>query len=236
MPSKEREFYENQGNLILEGKLIVEPNNDDVRNMLLEIFNQIGAGLVLDIGIGPKPIVDIVLMERGYNVLGTDISHSFTKIAKSMFEQKRLNPYLVASEAVNLPFSDAVFDFCLCSEVIEHLQDPIALFKEINRVLRQNGKLILTAPNKVSLAGAIIGLRQGHNKNTAHIREYTGSQIIKLSRNFFRLKVRYYTRSFPMGEYSLLEAPMAKICNFIVSLPCLNKLGNHIGFLFEKLP
>lgn len=235
MPFQKREFYENQGNLILEGKLSIDPSNDGVRNMVLAIFSQTDAGLVLNIGIGPKPIVDIALMERGYKVIGIDISHALTKIAKAMFVQKGFNPSLTVSEALNLPFADAVFDFCLCAEVIEHLQDSATLFREINRILKPGGKLILTTPSKISLAGVILGLKQGFNKNIAHVREYTGSEIIKFTREFFKLKARYYTRAFPAEECSFLEAPVGKICNFIVSLPYLNKLGNHMGFLFEKL-
>lgn len=46
-----------------------------------------------------------------------------------------------------LPFSDNYFDFVFAGEIIEHLFDPLFLLKEIYRVLKPNGYLILTTPN-----------------------------------------------------------------------------------------
>lgn len=45
-----------------------------------------------------------------------------------------------------LPFADHSMDLVLCSAVIEHTDDPETLLREIARVLRPDGDLILTAP------------------------------------------------------------------------------------------
>jgi 2-polyprenyl-3-methyl-5-hydroxy-6-metoxy-1,4-benzoquinol methylase len=46
-----------------------------------------------------------------------------------------------------LPFQDASFDLVWCSEVIEHLNNPKEVIKEIERVVKPGGKYILTTPN-----------------------------------------------------------------------------------------
>jgi len=46
----------------------------------------------------------------------------------------------------NIPVADASFDAVLCIEVFEHLPDPISVLKELSRILRPGGILILTAP------------------------------------------------------------------------------------------
>ena len=46
-----------------------------------------------------------------------------------------------------LAFNDASFDLIWCSEVIEHLDDPATSLAEFRRVLKPNGKLIVTTPN-----------------------------------------------------------------------------------------
>lgn len=46
-----------------------------------------------------------------------------------------------------LPFQDASFDLIWCSEVIEHLENPQAIIKEIERMVKPGGKYILTTPN-----------------------------------------------------------------------------------------
>lgn len=45
-----------------------------------------------------------------------------------------------------IPEADASFDAVLCSEVLEHLPDPIKAIDEFARLLKPKGKLILTAP------------------------------------------------------------------------------------------
>ena len=45
-----------------------------------------------------------------------------------------------------IPEPAASFDAILCTEVLEHLPDPLAALREFNRLLRHGGYLILTAP------------------------------------------------------------------------------------------
>ncbi len=52
------------------------------------------------------------------------------------------------ASALNMPFDDASFDAALCLDVIEHLQDEDSLLKEIFRILRPGGLLIMTVPVK----------------------------------------------------------------------------------------
>jgi 2-polyprenyl-3-methyl-5-hydroxy-6-metoxy-1,4-benzoquinol methylase len=54
---------------------------------------------------------------------------------------------------LNLPLAvpEASFDTIVCIEVIEHLENPRAVFREFHRVLRPGGAVILTTPNQESL-------------------------------------------------------------------------------------
>src|SRR5688572_28681167 len=45
-----------------------------------------------------------------------------------------------------LPFDDGMFDTLLSSDVIEHLPDPVLAFREMGRILRPGGTLILNTP------------------------------------------------------------------------------------------
>lgn len=45
-----------------------------------------------------------------------------------------------------VPEGDGSFDAILCSEVLEHLPEPVAALEEFARLLRPGGRLILTAP------------------------------------------------------------------------------------------
>jgi len=49
-------------------------------------------------------------------------------------------------DAKCIPEKDGFFDVVLCTEVLEHLPDPIPVIREISRLLRPGGTLLLTAP------------------------------------------------------------------------------------------
>jgi len=59
------------------------------------------------------------------------------------WDQSKLD---IVSDITAIPQPDASFDAILCTEVLEHLPDPLAAFREFARLLKPGGYLILTAP------------------------------------------------------------------------------------------
>jgi SAM-dependent methyltransferase len=59
------------------------------------------------------------------------------------FEYGKLD---IISDITSIPEPDGSFDAILCSEVLEHLPDPVLAVKELSRLLTTGGILILTAP------------------------------------------------------------------------------------------
>jgi len=57
-----------------------------------------------------------------------------------------------------LPYPDNFFDLIWCSEVIEHLKDPRATLTEFRRILKSEGKAVLTTPNSKFWLYYILGL------------------------------------------------------------------------------
>lgn len=52
----------------------------------------------------------------------------------------------IVSDIINIPVKNEVYDAVLCTEVLEHIPNPIAAIGEFSRILKPRGKLILTAP------------------------------------------------------------------------------------------
>lgn len=50
------------------------------------------------------------------------------------------------SDVAGIPAPDASFDLVLCTEVLEHVPEPIAALREMTRLLRPGGRLLVTAP------------------------------------------------------------------------------------------
>ncbi len=60
-----------------------------------------------------------------------------------------------------LPFADALFDLVISVEGIEHLENQYGFAAEINRILKNNGYLIITTPNITNFASRIRFLLTG---------------------------------------------------------------------------
>ena len=52
----------------------------------------------------------------------------------------------ICADAANLPFLEDSFDVVVCSEVLEHVMDPVPVLAEISRVLRRGGEGLITCP------------------------------------------------------------------------------------------
>ena len=50
------------------------------------------------------------------------------------------------SDILDIPVPDSSYDVILCTEVIEHVPDPISAINEISRILKPGGTLLITAP------------------------------------------------------------------------------------------
>jgi len=49
-------------------------------------------------------------------------------------------------DITELPIEDESFDYVLCTEVLEHVPEPLKAMKELTRICKKGGKIIITAP------------------------------------------------------------------------------------------
>ena len=82
---------------------------------------------------------------------------------------KSTRPRFVAGDLMRLPFADATFDCVTCGWVIEHLPDPEPGLREMCRVLRPGGSLLLLATED-TVTGAL-------NSRTWKCRTYNRSEL-----------------------------------------------------------
>jgi len=76
-----------------------------------------------------------------------DFSREFVKACSRYLGTKGIPFKAHLVESLPLPFRDAEFDAILCFETIEHISEPGIFIKELSRVLKIGGVMILTTPN-----------------------------------------------------------------------------------------
>ena len=112
---------------------------DKIREMAPDL-----RGDYLDVGAGNGELIDRVMRAFPVNARACDYRGDLLAVEGMSVDVANLN-----TEA--LPYPDASFDLVTCTEVIEHLEHYRAALREMARVLRPGGVLILTTPNVLNL-------------------------------------------------------------------------------------
>lgn len=96
--------------------------------------------VVLDAGCGSGRVFQHRLAGRVRRVVGVDVT-----------DELRANPNIdeaVRDDLSALPLRDETFDLVIMSHVAEHLTEPETAFRELARVLRAGGRLLLLTPSR----------------------------------------------------------------------------------------
>ena len=100
---------------------------------------------VLEIGTTPGQFTEI-LCRAGYQVAGVDL---FPDQRAELWRRLGVEVLFCNIDEQPLPYADAKFDAVVLSEVIEHLvSSPLPALREMARVLRPGGRLMITTPNQ----------------------------------------------------------------------------------------
>ena len=100
---------------------------------VLKYVEQLNPNLILDYGCG-EGVLSTLVTERGFKVIGIDISRPNIDVAKRVARQKGLEINFLIGDGENLPFKDKSFDLVIASHVLEHLPDIKHGFEELQRV------------------------------------------------------------------------------------------------------
>lgn len=146
---------------------------------------------VLEVGCGGGSGCHEILAAGATEVTGVDVDVKAVQFARQNFNSPQLK-FDVVQDA-GLPVQDARFDVVVALETIEHVQDDHSFVKELSRVLRPGGELLLSTPNRlVTNPGTSINARPA---NPLHVREYTKRELQDLLNDLFE-DVEWYGQTF----------------------------------------
>jgi ubiquinone/menaquinone biosynthesis C-methylase UbiE len=191
---------------------------------------------ILDVGCG-KGWVAKEFLPKGKTVVSLDISVTNPSIVNKLY----LNPkhFALAADSFHLPFNDKSFDCVIASEIIEHVFDPAGFVKELFRVVKKGGRLIITTPYKEKLIYYLCIHCNQKTPANAHIHSfdemkleslYSGNNLENFKYETFGNKILLFLRSyvilqfFPFWMWKMKD----KFFNLIIEKPV------HIICVYKK--
>jgi ubiquinone/menaquinone biosynthesis C-methylase UbiE len=115
-----------------------------VQSAAVERLHLVSGQVVLDLGCGPGDASE-ALTRTGAIAIGLDYSTGMLAHAKT---QPLLRGRLVRGDAGRLPFRTSSFDKILCANSFHHYPDHLEALREMRRVLKPGGLLVLVDPRR----------------------------------------------------------------------------------------
>jgi SAM-dependent methyltransferase len=150
-----------------------------------------------------------ILREAGACAIGIDLA------------QPNNGARLVQADALRLPIAEASVDLIASFETIEHVPDARGLVRELRRVLRPQGMLVLSTPHRAFR----------HSANPFHIQEFTADELHSLLVEAFedvRIHGQWPDRAYRFVPFLMLErdwTPRAILWKLLNRLPFSVKDG-----------
>ena len=123
---------------------------------------------ILDVGSGTG--ANLIALQRIGRTYGIDASQKALNLSK-----RRGQMNITQGLAERLPYKERSFDLITCLDILEHTHDPVKALKEIRRVLKDNGRILIMVP-------AFRLLWSQHDEALCHYRRYNK---ISLSNDLF---------------------------------------------------
>lgn len=147
--------------------------------------------VVLDIACG-EGYGSAMLAMVAKDVVGVDISEAAVKHASREYSESHKNLRFIAGSATSIPLESGAVDVVVSFETIEHLAEQREMLSEIRRVLRDDGLLIISSPNR-----PVYQRMYGYNEH--HVRELDFGEFDGILSEQFNY-VAYFGQRFAVGS------------------------------------
>jgi 2-polyprenyl-3-methyl-5-hydroxy-6-metoxy-1,4-benzoquinol methylase len=150
-------------------------------------------GRLLDYGCGDGALLGLISKVLSkWEFHGYDPSTKGVELARMKLAERNLRAEI---ESDSTRFRSESFDVVTCCEVLEHVEEPVALLSELRRICHPHGQVILTTPIRLTEKPL----------DPEHIREYFPQELIDLCRNSGLFQVRQSIRAIPAGALEVYK-------------------------------
>lgn len=141
---------------------------------------------VLDIASG-EGYGSNLLAQNAQMVKGVDIDVRTIENAQKKYVRENLE-FTIGSTS-SIPFMDSFFDVVVSFETIEHHDQHIEMMNEIKRVLKKDGILIISSPERLNYSD------KRNFKNMFHVKELYENEFKELVNNYFVNSAFYFQKA-----------------------------------------
>ncbi len=118
---------------------------EKIINLMKEIKDDLGSLDCLDVGCS-SGLITSKIQPFFHRMVGLDYDLDGISV---ITEEQRLATVFIRGDAMRLPFPDQFFGAIICAQVYEHVPNDLILFDEIRRVLKSEGMIYFSGPNKL---------------------------------------------------------------------------------------
>ena len=120
------------------------------KNAVLGLIGDRAEGVTLDLSCGTGNYA-LALAERGFRVVGVDVSAPMLRVARAKSAQAKLDIRWLQADASALPFRPGAFDLATMILGLEFVAEPGRALQEAHRALEPGGRLVVAILNRSGL-------------------------------------------------------------------------------------
>jgi SAM-dependent methyltransferase len=195
--------------------------NRQTKHRLRDVVRELGPrylrGRLVDIGCGYKPY------ER--DLRGIVSEHVGVDYEQTPYDLSRVD---IVATAYSVPVADDSFDCALATEVLEHLEDPVAAVSEWLRIVRPGGHLLVTTPFIWGIHDEPRDFYRYSPFGLRHVMESGGWEVVEIRHlggfwSTFGQLLAYVIESYDRGPVRRLHL-----------LPVLGAITQRVGGALER--
>jgi len=168
-------------------------------------------------------------------------------------KQQRPNTRCVLADGHHIPFANESFDLITGNMVVEHLQDPGLVFRELHRILAPGGRILLHTPNLANylvfgnhvlstvlprrLHAAVVGTSEKRTEEEIYptfYRANTRAKLRKLAGSHLELSVDFLPTPRPFFHYFAPLALVELLMTRLVQVGPLQQFGATLLISLQK--